>query len=164
MKPLAPVTRIFAINSCRDKYAGSNHAHFRHRNDEAAAASSVLGLLLQNFVGEVPRQKQDIVRAIFEQFRWRMNWQAHPGHVTSLLVSATVYDEIQRLAADMKVIQKRAAFGRGAVGGKAVLLTLQIRYQSAKVILHVFNASRKLSIESNRADSPRLLFRQQCSE
>src|SRR5438046_7372561 len=96
----APATAV----SVKIISGASHHAHVRDRHDEPAAAPPVLGLLLQNFVGEVPREQEDVRRLPLEQPLRRFDRQVDARHESPLLVRAAIDDEVEVLAADARVV------------------------------------------------------------
>src|SRR6267143_1036344 len=82
----------------------SDHLHLRYRNDEASAPLSIFRLLLQNLVSEVPCQQQQIVRHLFKQLLRRVNAEVCTWRVVALLNSAAVYDEVERLSANVEIV------------------------------------------------------------
>ena len=86
--------------------------------------AAVFLLLAQDLVGEVPDQKQHIVRRLVQERLRRLDGQLHPGHEPPLLVSAAVGHEIQGFGADAEVVEQDGPLGRRSVGGDGFALAL----------------------------------------
>ena len=111
-----------------------NNLHFRDRHDEFTACVAIRLLLREDFVSEIPREQQCVIKFEFEQFLRRHNRDVRAGSEAAMFVGAAVGDKIQRVRADAVVIQQRAAFGRRAVSDDALAFLLQLGEQCHEVV------------------------------
>ena len=95
----------------------SRHADVWDGDDELAAVVSVLLLLLQDFVSEVPSQQQAIVGTVGQELLGVMDFESRPRRVVTLLHGAAIDDVIERVTADAEVVEERASLGGGSVDG-----------------------------------------------
>src|SRR5919106_6950594 len=93
-------------------------------DDEPAAAGAVLGLLLQDLLGEVPRQQQRVVRLVLEQLLDRPDPELAAGHVAPVLERVAVDHVVENVPAEPAIAEQRRGLGGGAVPGDAVALCL----------------------------------------
>ena len=71
------------------------------------------------------------------------------GHEVTLLVRTAIHDEINRLAADVEVIQERAAFGGGAVSGNVFALLFEVWFAFCCVAAESKNGQILRDLEKN---------------
>jgi hypothetical protein len=83
----------------------SSHLYFGQRADKSSTAATILRLLSQDLLGEIPRQKEYIVWHRFDQLFGRMDLQMCAGRVPALLDRAAIDDEIKRLRPDSEVVE-----------------------------------------------------------
>lgn len=125
-----------------------NDPRLRNRDDEAPTALSVLRLLRQDFVSEVPGQQKGVIRHCLQELLGRVNGKMDAGHVSSLLVRIAIDDEIQGLLTNAAVIQERAALGGCAVSGNSGPLALQIPEKTAQRPLDLLDAISEAAVEA----------------
>ena len=88
-------------------------------------------LLRQNFLGEIPRQQQRVVRQFFQQLFRRHDWQVHSGRQPALLVRVRSTTK-SNVSGQVQKVQQRAAFGRGAVSRDGFALSFNLREQGTQ--------------------------------
>ena len=118
------------------------------------AARSVLSLLRQNFVREVPGEQQGVVRHRLQQLLRRIDRQMDAGYVSTLFVVASIDNEIQHFLTNAAVIQERAALSGCAVGGQMGPLPLQIREKTAQRFLDLLHTIRETTLKASFIDGP----------
>src|ERR1035441_9521685 len=97
----SPQSRRPAVWSAKISY----HVHLRYRHNELAAAFAVGALLRQNFIREIPRQQQSVVRHSFQQVFRRHDGKMQSRSKPSLFERAAVGDKFKRFAAKFAEIQ-----------------------------------------------------------
>ncbi len=115
-----------------DGTAASYDMRIGHRHNESTAGAQIVCLLSHDFVGEVPGQQHDIVRAAGLQFRRRDNGNADARHHSPLFERADVGDEVEKVGADATIVDERCALGRSAVGGHRMAFGPKVRHEVAK--------------------------------
>src|SRR4026208_1553620 len=91
----------------------------RDGNDELRAPFTDMAHLLHDFILEVPRQDQDVVRlGLVDRFH-REDRNVHARRVAAVLVRVAIDREIQEIGADNGVVEERGALSRGAAGADA---------------------------------------------
>ena len=129
-----------------------------NRDDEAAAAGAVLGLLRQDLVGEVPGQQQHVVGLVLEQPLGRQDRQPAARHVAALLVRIAVDHVLEGLAAEAAVAEQRRALGGGAVGGDPPALGLEPAQQRAQLLAQAPRPLGEAAVAARDRSRPRGLL------
>src|SRR5467141_805229 len=106
-------------------------------DDEASATFTVCMLLLEDLVGQVPGQEEQVVRAAVTHRVGGEDGQMGAGRIQALLDGGPVDDEVQRLAADAAVVEQGRTLGGSAVSGQALVLALEIREQAAQLAFQI---------------------------
>src|ERR1700731_3168970 len=83
------------------------------------------------------------------------------GHEAALLVRATVDDEIERFAADLHVVEQRAALGRRPIGRQPLALLLEPAEQTAELPFEPFHTLREAAVGGEVVDTPGRLLSEQ---
>ena len=83
------------------------------------------------------------------------------GRQPALFVGAAIHDEIQRLLAQFKKVQQRAALGRGTVSRDRFALLFELREQGAQRPFDFQHARGKALVIRQRADALGLFIGQQ---
>src|SRR5918996_5509744 len=105
----------------------SQDANFRNRHHELAPAFAVLGLLLDDFVREIPRQQKHIIRLVDQQLLRRNHGNMRPGSKPPLFKWTAIDDIRQMLGTELQKTQERVALGRRAITGQPMAVTFELR-------------------------------------
>src|SRR5882724_2753687 len=139
---------------------GLNDGRLGNRKNKLPASVPISLLLRQNFLREIPGEQQRVIGPSPGQFSRRDNRQVRSGRESSLLVGAAVRDELNGLAAQPAVIQKRAAFRGSAVGGDGFAGLLQFAQQPAQISFQALRPLGEAIIETRRGNTLLLFLTQ----
>jgi len=95
----------------------SKNAHLGNRNHKFSAAAAILGLLLDDLIGEIPGEQQDVFGLVVQQSFRRDHWYMGAGRIQSLFQRAAVNDVREQVGADFQETEQCIPFGRRAVAG-----------------------------------------------
>src|SRR6266852_1456399 len=120
--------------------------HFRNRNHKLAAPIADVGVLLNNFVLEIPRENQQVIRLcasdlIGRIYRDTSSWQKHP-----LLIRAAIDRVVKEIGADRTIVQKSIALGRRTVRGDPFSIALGLNVKFEQLAFCFFNLFSKTGV------------------
>ena len=127
----------------------SGNFDFGNGNDELPALVSVLLLLSQDFLSEVPGQQQAVVRLVFRQPPRVVDLQVSSRRVVSLLDRAAVDDVVDLVLTDAEVIQQRAAFGRSSVDGDPFVVRFELTEQLGEFCSQMLDSLTEAGVRSS---------------
>ena len=122
-------------------------SHFWDWNDELAATFSVLLLLFENLVGEIPGEQQTVVRLIFYKMVRRADTQVRARRVVPLFNRTSINDIIDQVFANAKIVQQRAAFSRRSINSDATIFCFKSAQQIEKLLAQSINPLAKSCVE-----------------
>ena len=138
---------VFGFLSTLHSYCvTSRHSRSGYGNDEPAAALPIFGLLLKDFLREIPCQEQCEIGLLFQQFFRGINLESRSGCEFALFDRAAIYHEIKRFRTDAAIIQQRASFGRGTIPGDATSSSFHVSQHQPQCRLDLNDAVGKLAI------------------
>src|SRR5919106_4181880 len=126
-------------------------------DDEPAAAGAVLGLLLEDLLGEVPRQQQRVVRLVLEQLFDRPDPELAAWHVAAVLERIAVDHVVEDVGAEAAVAEQRGGFGGGAVPCDAAALRLEPIDHAAQLLAQPVHALREAQVGLGTIEAGSLL-------
>src|SRR5258708_15955339 len=134
-----------------------NSKDLRRRNgDDEPAASLAMGvLLLEDLIGQVPGQQEQVIGAALLHDLGGEDGQVGARRVQALLDGRPIDDEVQRLAADAAVIQQGRALGGGAIAREARVVLLEVREQTAELTLQPPYPGSELGVELDPVEAGR---------
>src|SRR6266581_5979607 len=90
-----------------------------NRNNELSAPLSNKSHLLHDFISQIPRQNQEIIRPHFPDFLRRVDRDVRSRRKTPVLIRVAVNRVIEEIGADSTVVEKRIPLaGRPVTGDR----------------------------------------------
>src|SRR5439155_12200409 len=99
-----------------------------------------------------------VVRHRFQQMLRSENREMRSRRVMTLFSCTTIYDIVERLSPNPKIVQQRTAFRRCPVDGDSLSLCFQIAEQLQQIAAQTFNFFAESAVELKFADRPCFLF------
>src|SRR6266851_544939 len=125
----------------------SNNLRRRNGDDKPAAPFAVGVLLLEDLIGQVPRQQEQVIGAALLNNLGGKDGQVGARRIQSLLDGRPIDDEVQRLAADAAVIQQGRAFGGGSIARQARIVLFEVREEPAQLTFQLPHPGSELGVE-----------------
>jgi len=113
------------VDRARLRPGASDHRHLGDGHDELASAPTELGLLGEDFGGEIPGQQEHVIRPALEQRLRRQDREVIAGRIAALLEVTAIDHELDQPPVDAEGVL-RAALGGCAIRGDAMPLLLQL--------------------------------------
>jgi hypothetical protein len=82
-------------------------------------------LLLENFIGEVPREHEHVIGLNLEKRVRRANRNVLARHVFAMLVDVAVHNEVDEVASNARGVDQRGTLGRRRIGSNRGALGLE---------------------------------------
>src|SRR5260370_32194710 len=125
----------------------SNDLRRRNGDDETAAPFAVGVLLLEDLIGQVPGQQEQVIGAALLHNLGGKDGQVGARRIQALLDGRPIDDQVQRLATDAAVIEQGRAFGGGSIAGEARIVLFEVREESAQLTLPLPHPGSELGIK-----------------
>src|SRR5258706_6922405 len=125
----------------------SNDLRGRNGDDEPAAPLAVGVLLLEDLIGQVPGQQEEVIGAALLHDLGGEDGQVGARRVQALIDGRPIDDEVQRLAADAAVIQQGLAIGGSAIAREARVGLLEGREEPSQLTLQPPESGSELDVD-----------------
>src|SRR6266852_5399394 len=142
-------------------WINSNDPRRWHGDDEPAAPLAVGVLLLEDLIGQVPGQQEQVIGAALLHNVGGKDGQVGARRIQAQLDGRPVDDEVQRLATDAAVIEQGRAFGGGSIARKARIVLFEVREEAAQLTLQLPHPGSELGIELDSVEAGRPFLLQQ---
>src|SRR5262249_31607091 len=98
-----------------------------------------MSVVLDDFVLQVPRKNQQVIRTRLPYVFWRVDGDPNAREKLPLFVGTAVDDVIHEVGSNAAVIQERVALGGGAVGGNFFSALLGVNEELQELALGLFD-------------------------
>ena len=105
--------------------------------------------LRDDFVPQIPRQNEEIIRPGLVDSGYWINWNVHAGSKAPVLVGVTVDSEVEEIGTDSAVVKQCVSFTGRAISAQLRALLLALNQEGQKLALRVINSSGKPSVATN---------------